>query len=88
MINDLVKELEQKGISSSIVIGKDSKRNVLDYSKHYETSILVDSDGVFFDKVGANGVPYFAVSDKKGKRISHMSGGYTTVERMRDKLNI
>ena len=49
---------------------------------------LADDDNAFFNKVGANGVPYFAVNNKKGKRISDMSGGYTTVGRMRDKINL
>ncbi len=88
MINDLVSELGRDGISSKVVIGKDSMDNVLDYSKRYDMAILADANGRFFSRLGAKGVPYFAVTDGSGKRVSEMSGGYKSVDQMRAQLDI
>ena len=88
MINSLVSELGREGVNTTIVIGKDSMKNVLDYSKRYDMAILADANGRFFKSIGAKGVPYFAVTDTNGKRISEMSGGYRSIDQMRAELEI
>jgi thiol-disulfide isomerase/thioredoxin len=88
MINDLFGDLTAEGISTSIVIGKDSMTKVLAYSREYTSSILVDASGDYFRKIGAEGVPYFAVTNRAGKRINTMSGGYRSVREMRAQLDI
>lgn len=88
MINDLVSDLQRDGIKATVVIGKDSMKNVLDYSKRYKVPILADASGGFFSEMGAKGVPYFAVSNKHGKRVSEMSGGYYDVNQMRAQLDL
>ncbi len=88
MINDLSAELDKEGIKASIVIGKDSMDNVLDYSKRFNQKVLIDSSGRYFNEIGAKGVPYFAVTNQSGKRIEEMSGGYREVRHMREQLGI
>ncbi len=88
MINNLVSELDRDGISATVVIGKDSMNNVLEYSKRYKGAILADANGRYFKDIGAKGVPYFAVSDGNGKRLAEMSGGYKDVQQMRAQLDI
>jgi len=39
-------------------------------------------------QIGAKGVPYFAVTNRSGKRIEEMAGGYRTVRDMRQQLDI
>lgn len=88
MINRLVSDLNRDGVKATVVIGKDSMRDVLSYSKRFESSILVDANGNYFDKIDARGVPYFAVTNGAGKRITTMSGGYHSVDDMRAQLGI
>jgi thiol-disulfide isomerase/thioredoxin len=88
MINKLVSDLSREGVKATVVIGKDSMNEVLNYSKSYEAPILVDANGYYFDKIGAKGVPYFAVANREGKRISEMSGGYQYVNQMRAQLEL
>ena len=88
MINQLVSKVNNDGIEATVVIGNDSMRKVLDYSKNYDTPILADASGAFFDQIEAKGVPFFVVTDSNGKRISEMSGGYPSVEKMRSQLKL
>ena len=81
-------ELDKEGIKASIVIGKDSMDNVLDYSKRFNQKVLIDSSGRYFNEIGAKGVPYFAVTNQSGKRLEEMSGGYREVRHMREQLGI
>lgn len=88
MINNLVKDLEREGMEATVVVGKDSMSKVLNYSKKYRRPVLEDARGTYFGQLGAKGVPYFAVTDRDGKRISDMSGGSTNVGVMRNELGI
>ncbi|MFT6407120.1 MAG: thiol-disulfide isomerase/thioredoxin [Arenicella sp.] len=88
MINDLISSVSKDGIEATVVIGNDTMRKVLDYSKRYDAPILADANGVFFDQIGAKGVPYFVVTNSAGKRIAEMSGGYHRAEQMRAQLEL
>lgn len=88
MINNLVSSVNDDGIQATVVIGNDDMREVLDYSKRYDAPILADASGAFFDQIGAKGVPYFVVTDSAGKRISEMSGGFHSAEKMRAQLDL
>ena len=88
MINSLVEELESEGVSAKIVVGKDSMKAVMDYSKRFDSTILEDSSGRFFNALPTRGVPYFVVANESGKIVSDLSGGYRTVRDMRAVLDI
>lgn len=88
MIEELSNQLKKEGIQASIVIGKDSMDNVLEYSKHFNQEVLIDSSGRYFNEISAKGVPYFAVTNQSGKRVEEMSGGYRQVSHMREQLRI
>lgn len=88
MINDLVKDLNREGVKATVIIGKDSMSKVIDYSKKYDTSVLEDANGSYYNQIGVRGVPYFVVINRSGKRISEKSGGNTDVYRMRAELDI
>ncbi|MEB8433020.1 TlpA disulfide reductase family protein [Cocleimonas sp. KMM 6892] len=87
-IIDMVETLEKEGIEVKVIIGKDSQQATEQYAKSYPFPVLLDPQGDFFQKANQRGVPFFMVSDSKGKVVSQMAGGTTHIPTMREQLKI
>ena len=87
-IDELAKELKSEGIGVSIVVGHDSLDKVKAYAKKYSQPIYEDARGDYFRALETRGVPYFATTNSKGKIKSSLSGGYDSVDRMREALEL
>lgn len=88
VIDDLAKELKEEGISVAIIVGNDSLPKVQAYAKKYSTPVYEDALGTYYRAIGVKAVPYFAVTNRKGKIVNTMLGGYLSVASMRSQLEI
>ncbi len=87
-IISLKDELESEGMEVKIVVGQDSLAATKKYASSYPFPTLLDAEGKFFDKSQKTGVPFFLVSDNKGKIVNELTGGTTDVRTMRNKLDL
>lgn len=87
-IDELAKELKSEGIPVSIVVGHDSLDKVKAYAKKYSEPIYEDARGDYFQALETRGVPFFATTDSKGKIKSSLSGGFDSIDRMREELEL
>lgn len=87
-IIELAKTLSDEGIEVNVIVGQDSQKETEKYAASYPFPVLLDPQGEFFKKAKQRGVPFFMVSDRKGKVVSKMAGGTPHIPTMRDKLKI
>ncbi len=87
-IISLKNQLEIEGMEVKVVVGNDSQKATEKYASDYPFPTLLDADGKFFKKTKKKGVPFFLVSNSKGKIISEMTGGSTNLKTMRNKLDL
>lgn len=87
-IISMKKEVEAEGVEVRIIVGQDSQKATEKYASSYPFPTLLDADGKFFKKAKQKGVPFFLVSNSKGKVISELAGGTNNVQAMRDKLDL
>ena len=87
-IIDMAKTLKDEGVDVKIIVGQDTQKATEKYATSYPFPVLLDPNGEFFKKANQRGVPFFMVSDRKGKVVSKMAGGTTHIPTMRDKLKI
>ncbi len=88
MIISLVKELEKEGVVTTVVLGMDANEKLIPYAQSFPFPVLLDDGQAYFKKLGGGGVPFFAVSNGKGKIIARHSGAYDDVQPMRNKLKL
>ena len=81
-------QLEIEGLEVKVVVGNDSPDAIKKYASDYPFATLLDTDGKFFKKSEQRGVPFFLVSDKKGKVSNSLTGGSTNMQAMREKLDL
>ena len=81
-------QLEIEGMEVKVVVGNDSQKATEKYASSYPFPTLLDADGKFFKKAKQSGVPFFLVSNSKGKVISELTGGTTDIKGMRNKLDL
>jgi thiol-disulfide isomerase/thioredoxin len=87
-IISLKNQLEIEGMEVKIVVGKDSQKATEKYASTYPFATLLDADGKFFKNSRQKAVPFFLVSNNKGKVIRELSGGTTNMVALRKKLNL
>jgi len=88
VIDQMAQDLREEGISVAVIVGNDNLGDVKAYARKYSVPVYEDANGSFYQSVGVKAVPYFAVTNRKGKIINTMLGGYSSVARMREKLGI
>jgi thiol-disulfide isomerase/thioredoxin len=81
-------ELEAEGVEVKVIVGNDSLKATKKYASTYPFPTLLDPDSAFYKKAKKRGVPFFMVSNSKGKVTDDLTGGTTNVQAMRDKLNL
>jgi len=84
----LVSEMEKEGITVTLVVGKDKPKNIIAYANKFPFPVLTDANGSYFSKAELIGVPYFAVTNRKGEVLNDYFGGYTSVSAFRNELEI
>jgi thiol-disulfide isomerase/thioredoxin len=87
-IISLKNQLEIEGMEVKVIVGNDSQKATEKYASDYPFATLLDANGKFFKKTKMKGVPFFLVSNSKGKVISEMTGGSTNIITMRKKLDL
>lgn len=87
-ITSLTQELQAEGLDVKVVVGNDSQKATEEYAKGYPFPVYLDADAKFYKKANQRGVPFFLVTDRKGKITNKMAGGIPNVKAMRDKLEI
>ncbi len=87
-IISLKDQLESEGMEVKIIVGQDSLVATKKYASTYPFPTLLDAEGDFFDKTKKTGVPFFLVSDNKGKIVNSLTGGTEDVRIMRNKLGL
>jgi len=88
MIIALRAEVEAQGVPVTLVVGMDKLDALKRYADHYERPVLLDPDRRFTKRAKIRSVPYFAVTDRKGKVVESLRGGYHDVAAMRSALGI
>lgn len=81
-------ELEAEGVEVNVIVGNDSLKATKEYASAYPFPTLLDADSKFYRKAKKKGVPFFLVSNNKGKIINDITGGAKSVSVMRDKLDL
>ena len=84
----LTEELQAEGMDVKLVVGNDSQEDTIKYAKKYPFPVYLDADASFYKKAKQRGVPFFLVTDKKGKITEKLAGGMANVRAMHDKLKI
>ncbi len=87
-IISLKDKLESEGMEVKVIVGKDSLAKTKKYASTYPFPTLLDADGAFYDKAKRSGVPFFLVSNNKGKIVNSLTGGIADVRSMRNKLDL
>ncbi len=87
-IISLKNQLEKEGMEVKVIVGKDSQKETEKYASDYPFPTLLDADGKFFRKTKQSGVPFFLVSNNKGKIINDLTGGTTSIKVLREKLDL
>ncbi len=87
-IISLKNQLEIEGMEVKVIVGQDSQKTTEKYASDYPFPTLLDADGKFFKKTKQSGVPFFLVSNSKGKVINSLTGGTTNMQAMRNKLDL
>lgn len=88
MINNLVDDLKKDGLEAHVIVGHDEVEKLQGFGKRFRVPVLLDPDKTFFETVDVEAVPYFAVTDGDGTILEEMRGANTSVQVMRDRLNI
>ncbi len=88
MIQALRNELMAEGIQVDVVVGNDSRSQILQYAQDFSFPVFTDVSGAFYREQDMEAVPYFVVTDQLGEIRTEYRGGYTQVGHMRQALGI
>lgn len=79
-ILDAVKQLEARGITTSIVLGMDKPEALVAYAADFPFPVYFDSNKAYFKKLGMKGVPHSIVWLPGGKIVKNESGGFSSAD--------
>ncbi len=87
-IEGLREQLESEGRPVSLVIAMDKPEALEREAATFEKPVVLDVAGRFYKRAKVKGVPYFAVTNRKGEVLEKLSGAYPDVALMRQQLGI
>ena len=88
MLRQLREALEKDGIPMQVVVGMDKPPALEAYARALELPALLDIGGVLKQHVKIKGVPYFIVTDERGRIRQTASGAYPDAVLMRGQLGL
>ena len=87
-ILDAVKQLEARGISTTIILGMDKPEALVAYAADFPFPVYFDSNNAYFKKLDMKGVPHSIVWLPGGKIIKHKSGGFPSADSLLHHLGL
>lgn len=88
IINSVIEDLRARGLQVVTVVTMDKEKAIQDCASGYSGTVAADPDGKYYHQAGANGVPYFVVTDTKGKVLKAMGGCIMNREAMEKALGL
>ncbi len=79
-ILDAVKQLDARGISTTVILGRDKTEALLEYAADFPFPVYLDPNKAYFKELGMKGVPHWIVWLPGGKIIKNESGGFSSAD--------
>ncbi len=79
-ILDAVKQLEERGITTTIILGMDKPDALVAYAADFPFPVYFDANNAYFKKLGMKGVPHSILWLPGGKIVNNESGGFSSAD--------
>ncbi len=87
-ILDVVKQLETRGIETTIVLGLDKQEALVAYAADFPFPVYFDQDKDLFSSLNMKGVPSYVVWLPGGKIVTREAGGAPSAEVLLQVLDL